>query len=148
MGKTSNGGLGYGIGSGSQTSLEQENVNSKIDELTKQVTNAKISDEYTIEDLRKAGLKFNPDDVIFVTKDKSDQLIWLENGGKNAGLTHILYGDGINSFGHASDFKNAFGINPNQVGDYLKQVITYGKVVSNREKTVVNGKGYEKVYYY
>ncbi len=47
-----------------------------------------------IDQLTKARVKFNPNDVLFVTKDKTCQLVWLEKGNKAAGLEHILHDDG------------------------------------------------------
>ena len=95
MGKTSRSGLGVGTGSSPQGNLSQGGVDSKVKELTKKCM---------IEQLTKARVKFNPNDVLFVTKDKTGQLVWLEKGNKCAGLEHILNGDG-RSRGHASDFK-------------------------------------------
>ena len=138
MGKTSKSGLGVGTGSSPQGSLSQGNVDSKVKELTKQ---------HMIEQLTEAGVKFNQDDVLFVTKDKTGQLVWLEKGNKGAGLEHILYGDG-RSRGHASDFKKALGLESNQVSGYLHKVITHGSIVSNTIKPVGNKMGFERVYSY
>ncbi len=138
MGKTSRSGLGVGTGSSPQGSLSQGSVDSKVKELTKKCM---------IDQLTKAGVKFNPDDVLFVTKDKTGQLVWLEKGNKAAGLEHILYGDG-RSRGHASDFKKAFGLDSNQVAGYLQKVITYGSIVSNTVKPVGNRMGFERIYSY
>ena len=138
MGKTSNSGLGTGAGSSSQESLSQGGVDSKVKELTR---------KHMIDQLTKAGVKFNPNDVLFATKDKTGQLVWLEKGNKGAGLEHILYGDG-RSRGHASDFKKALGLESNQVSGYLQKVITHGNVVSNTIKPVRNRMGFERVYNY
>ena len=138
MGKTSKSGLGVGTGSSPQGSLSQGNVDSKTEELTK---------KHMIDQLTKAGVKFNPNYVLFVTKDKMGQLVWLEKGNKSAGLEHILYGDG-RSRGHASDFKKALGLESSQLSGYLQKVITYGSIVSNTIKPVGNIMGFEKVYSY
>lgn len=138
MGKTSKSGLGVGTGSSPQESLFQANVDSKVKELTK---------KHMIDQLTKAKVKFNPNDVLFVTKDITGQLVWLEKGNKNAGLEHILYGN-ERSRGHASDFKKALGLESNQVSDYLQKVITYGNVISNTIKPVGNRMGFERVYIY
>lgn len=138
MGKTINSGLGVGTGSSQQESIFQSGVDSKVKELTRR---------HMIDQLTKTGVRFNPNDVLFVTKDKTGQLVWLEKGNESAGLKHILYGDGRNR-GHASDFKKALGLESNQVSGYLKKVITYGNVVSNKIKPVGNRKGFERVYSY
>lgn len=138
MGKTRNSGLGIGTGSSPQGSLSQVSVDSKVKELTK---------KHMIDQLTKAGVKFNPNDVLFVTKDKTGQLVWLETGNKVAGLEHILHGDG-RSRGHASDFKKALGLETNQVSGYLQKVITHGSVISNTIKPIGNRMGFERIYSY
>ena len=60
-------------------------------------------------ELETAGVKFTKEDVLFVTKDKTGQLVWLEKGNQRAGLEHILNGSG-NTGGHAADFERAFGL--------------------------------------
>ena len=138
MGKTSRSGLGVGTGSSPQGSLFQGGVDSKVKELTKKCM---------IDQLTKARVKFNPNYVLFVTKDKTGQLVWLEKGNKDAGLEHILHGNG-RSRGHAYDFKKALGLESNQVSSYLQKVITYGSIVSNTIKPVGNRMGFERVYSY
>lgn len=138
MGKTNKSGLGVGVGSSPQCNLSQGSVDSKVRELTK---------KHMIDQLSKAGVKFNPNDVLFVTKDKTGQLVWLEKGNKGAGLEHILYGDG-RSRGHASDFKKALELESNQVSGYLQKVISHGSIVSNTIKPVGNRMGFERVYSY
>ncbi len=138
MGRTKNSGLGVGTGNSPQGNLSQGNVDAKVNELSKQ---------HMIEQLKKAGVKFNPNDVLFVTRDKTGQLVWLEKGNKSAGLEHILYGNG-KSNGHGLDFKKALGLETNQISEYLNKVITYGKVVRNVIKPVGNRIGYERIYSY
>ena len=86
--------------------------------------------------------------MVFITRDKTGQIIWLENGNSSAGLKHILDGkDG--SPGHAKDFEKAFGVKRNDVGSYLKKVIQNGTVISNKVVSIGSGKqGYERVYEY
>ncbi|MDD5933593.1 MAG: hypothetical protein PUC70_04870 [bacterium] len=130
MGKTSKSGLGVGTGSSPQGSLSQGNVDSKVKELTKQ---------HMIEQLTKAGVKFNQDDVLFVTKDKTDQLVWLENGNKDVGLTHIKER-------HFSDFIEKHGIKKDNIVEHLRFVITTGKIEYSKT-TIRNGRlGYERLY--
>lgn len=53
-----------------------------------------VTKKCMIDQLTKARVKFNPNDVLFVTKDKTGQFVWLEKGNKGVGLEHILHGDG------------------------------------------------------
>lgn len=100
-----------------------------------------------INELEKSGVKFTKEDVVFVTKDATGQTVWLERGNMSVGLEHILNGDGKTP-GHAADFKNAFGINRDNIPAFLNNVITNGKVVSNTLKITNGRQGFERIYYY
>ena len=106
------------------------------------------TDELLKSELRSNNIKFNEADMVFIARDKTGQIVWLENGSSSAGLTHILDGkDG--SPGHAKDFERAFGVQRQNVGSYLKEVIKNSSVVSNRLVNIGNGRqGYERVYEY
>ena len=131
MGKTKDSKLGIS----SQTSLTQCNVDIQIDELVK---------EDMINILTELNVKFNKDDLILVTKDKTNQIVWLEIGSNRKGLKHILYGDGDD--GHIYDFINYLNIQESQIIDTIKDVISNWKV----EYSIIvirNGKdGYERMY--
>jgi len=43
-----------------------------------------------MEELAASGKKYSPDDVVMIVKNTEDELLWLEVGNENAGLTHIL----------------------------------------------------------
>lgn len=100
-----------------------------------------------IQELKSSNTKFSEKDMLFITKDKTGQTVWLEKGSSGAGLKHILDGDGTTT-GHANDFQKAFGISRSEVPAYLEKVISNGKVVSNTLKPIGNRMGYERVYYY
>lgn len=101
----------------------------------------KNKENHKIKTLEEAGVKFKKEDVIFVTKDKSGQLIWLEKGNNTVGLKHI-----INR--HKKEFKQVFNVNENEIPIYLNKIITKGKIINTRI-TKRNGKdGYEKIYFY
>ena len=84
---------------------------------------------------------------MFITKDKTGQIVWLEKGNQSAGLEHILNGNG-KSPGHAADFERAVGISRENLPSFLKCVISNGDVISNVIKIVNNRKGYERIYQY
>jgi len=100
-----------------------------------------------IQELVRKGTKFSERDMLFITRDATGQIVWLEKGSPRAGLEHIIYGNGITQ-GHAEDFFRAFGISTEEIPSFLEQVISHGKVVSNILKPVGNGMGFERVYYY
>ena len=47
-----------------------------------------------ITELKEKGIKFTEKDIIFITRDKTGQIVWLEKGNSSAGLEHILNGNG------------------------------------------------------
>jgi hypothetical protein len=73
-----------------------------------------------IDELANSGVKYNPDDVVAVTKTADGKLVWLENGNPNAGLNHIM--------NHADDFA-AQGISKNEISNYVMDALENGKIV-------------------
>ena len=100
-----------------------------------------------ISELEENGIKFTKEDIVFITKDRTGQTVWLENGNSSAGLEHILYGNG-KSPGHAADFEKAFGVSKTGLPQYLQKVITQGNVISNKLIKRGSREGFERVYYY
>lgn len=100
-----------------------------------------------IDELEKNGVKISKGNVVFATKDKTGQTVWLEKGNKKAGLEHILEGNGI-SPGHAADFEKAFGITKDQLPSFLNNIISNGEIVSNQLR-IINGRcGFERIYFF
>ena len=100
-----------------------------------------------IQELQKRNIKFTEEDLLFITKDATNQIVWLEKGNANAGLEHIVNGNGITK-GHSQDFFNAFGIEKEDIPAYLEKAITNGTVVESILKPVGKHQGYERTYYY
>ena len=142
MGKTRNSGLGFGVGGSPQGNLAQSSADSKIAELVKGIgEESKDTRAEMFSLLDRAGVKYNPDDVIFVTKDKTGQLVWLEKGNEKAGLKHIEK--------HATDFAKKHGIHPNELSNHIEKILTNGEIVSCERKFLKNGRiGLEKIYCY
>lgn len=91
-----------------------------------------------LNELLSLGVKCNINDIIFITKDKSGQLVWLETGNENAGLIHI-----INR--HNTDYVNLFGPEVN-ISSVICEIITNGKIISSHDVIRNGNKGYEKIY--
>ena len=104
-------------------------------------------DHVLIQELRDANIKFSEEDIVFITRDQTNQIVWLETGNSGAGLMHILDGNG-KSAGHAAHFEQAFGVPRSQVPAFLKEVVTNGNIVSNELKRVPGGYGFERIYAY
>ena len=94
-----------------------------------------------IAELRKNGVKFTEKDIIFITRDKSGRIMWLEKGKSSAGLEHILSR-------HIADFEKAFGISKVEIPSFLERVISNGEIVSNTLIKRNGFWGYERIYYY
>ena len=149
--RSSDSGLAHGTNGSPQTSIESGEYTAKVEANEKKVeeeASSSMIDESLVDELRKNGTKFSREDMVFITRDATGQIVWLESGDKSAGLEHILHGNGATK-GHAGDFNNAFRLSEAEIPAYLHRVITYGDVVSNRLKSLPNGRmGYTRVYYY
>ena len=104
-------------------------------------------DHILIQELYDKNVKFSEKDIVFITRDRTGQIVWLETGNPGAGLMHILDGNGKTA-GHATDFEQAFGVSRSQVPAFLKEVITNGEVISNTLKPVKGRLGFERIYAY
>lgn len=105
-----------------------------------------LVEEEHLNEMKKKGVKFTPEDVVLTAKDRNGNLVWLENGDNNKGLQHILYGTEGKS-GHAKDFKNAFDVSQESIPVFLKTIITHGSIISDHRVKLPNGKtGIERVY--
>jgi len=49
-----------------------------------------------MKELANSGVKYNPDDVVIITKTPDGKLLWLKNGNSSDGLKHIIDGKAIN----------------------------------------------------
>lgn len=100
---------------------------------------ASSSSEALVKRLEQGGVKFSKKDMVFVTKDKTGQVVWLEKGNASSGLQHIVSR-------HANDFQSKHGVSKSQISNHLNDVFTSGKVEYSRI-TQKNGRpGYERLY--
>lgn len=100
-----------------------------------------------IKELENNGVKFSKEDIVFITKDKTGQTVWLEKGNSSAGLEHIINGTGRTP-GHEKDFEKAFGVSREQIPSFLNNVVSRGSVVSNEIKNINGRIGFERIYYF
>lgn len=73
-----------------------------------------------LDELANTGVKYNPDDLLAITKTTDGKLVWLETGSSKAGMQHIL--------NHADDFAKK-GISEEQIQDLVMESLTNGKIV-------------------
>ena len=78
-------------------------------------------DAELLDELARSGVKYNPDDIVAITKTVDGKLVWLENGTENAGLNHIIAE-------HADDFLNK-GITQEELPNYIMSALENGKIV-------------------
>ena len=143
--RSSNGGLAYGTNGNPQTHIMQESYAAKVAEneaRVKELASQKMIDASLIAELERNGVKFSRKDMLFVTRDKTGQIVWLEKGDAGSGMGHIK------SRGHDEQIAKAFGIPKTEVEAYLREVISQGSIVRSELKPIGNRMGYERVYYY
>lgn len=147
----SDSGLAHGTSGSPQATIESGEYAAKVSENEKRLEESAkrpMIDENLVKELERNGVKFSREDMVFITRDATGQVVWLESGNSGAGLEHILHGNGTTK-GHAGDFKKALRLSESEVPGYLHKVITHGEVVSNQLRPLTNGRmGYTRVYYY
>ena len=105
---------------------------SKVLNVTEDVADyAKVVDELVkggldvnlLDELAKSGVKYNPEDIVAITKTADGKIVWLENGNSNAGLEHIMQ--------HADQFA-AKGVSSDKIPDFIMYAIKNGKIVGKQ----------------
>ncbi len=122
-------GITSGLTHGMQISFSEEHAQQKAKEneakLEEQLNIPNISDEASqilIAELEKNKIKFTKEDMLFITKDKSGQIVWLEEGNKKGGLKHILDG-------HANNICKKLSVSPENLVNTIKDIVTNGEVM-------------------
>lgn len=140
MGRYSDSGTTVGVGAGSQTSMSQsvyaDAVNSIESGIAKQVER-----EALIQELERNGIKFTKEAVVFILRDQTGQIVWLERGNSGAGLEHIAQR-------HAKDFESKFGISKSEIPNFIQQVVRSGTMVSNTTSVRNGRETVQKIYEY
>jgi hypothetical protein len=131
--------LGHGIGTSPQYSITNQEYENKVHKLENEYEEEKvkidIEFELGIKELEKAGVKFDKENVIFVTRTSDNQLVWLELGNDYSGLKHILKR-------HANDFNKKLVIKENDIISLIEDIIKRGKIEYSR---VFKSKGIDKI---
>lgn len=129
-------GRNSGVTNGGQMSFEQQEAQRIAAE-----NEERVAAQLLISELESKGIKFTKENVVFITRDRTGQIVWLETGTVSAGLNHILSR-------HENDFKSKHNIGKDKIKGHLKNVFSNGVVMYSRI-TVKNGqKGLEKLYLY
>jgi hypothetical protein len=83
-----------------------------------------------IAELKKAAIKHTPENIIIITQDPSEKIVFLETGkagDKGSGLLHILEN-------HREDFLQR-GITEEQIPDLIVTAISEGKIIGIQGKS-------------
>ena len=133
MGRYNNTGFGHGTIGSPQGMIEQSKHKEKVEELN--------ALNEMVKPLEALGVKFTKKDVLFVTKDTKGKIVWLEKGNSRAGLQHIIER-------HEQDYKNVYKISKQEMPNYIKTVVSSGKIL--KETNVMNNdkSGIERIYEY
>lgn len=100
-----------------------------------------------IKELERNHTKFTKDNIVFITRDKTGQIVWLEQGNEIAGLHHIL-NTANKGQGHTKEFAECFGVKRGGIATFLKKVLEGGEVVSDRITIRKARKVCERIYRY
>ena len=98
-----------------------------------------LIDENLVSEMENNQIKFTKENLVFATKDKTGQIVFLETGKDDAGLKHIEQR-------HTKDFIEKHKIEASQIPKHIYSVFTQGDLEYSRI-TVKNGKeGFERLY--
>lgn len=139
-------GYAHGAIGSPQTTLEQSEYAAKVAEneakLKADADNAPLIDPAHIAEMEASGVKFTREEVMFTTRDKTGQIIWLEKGTKVAGYRHI------ETRGHIAQLAKYLGVDERDVLKTLRNVIRDGHLVSYKMVVRAGREGYERKYEY
>ncbi|MBC2235412.1 hypothetical protein HCA79_11325 [Listeria seeligeri] len=115
----------------------------EVEKSTKKASGVnELLDKKLLDELAASGVKYNPEDVVMITKAPDGKLLWLEKGNGKAGLKHIVDG-------HAADFE-AKGIK--DIPSFLNEVLKAKPIKTGVGKNgpfadyLVNGVKYRVAY--
>jgi len=102
-----------------------EEIGAVVENIAKGPSNAAGQTPKLLDDLANSGVKYNPKDIVAITKTVDGKLVWLETGNAQAGLEHIM--------NHADDFA-AKGIARNEIKDLVMTALEKGQIVGYQGK--------------
>ncbi len=80
-----------------------------------------------VNELRSSGINFTEANIVYIGRDQTGKIVWLETGNDTAGLQHIVKN-------HKSEFE-ANGILENQIPDVVMRAVTTGRIVGYQSPT-------------
>ena len=98
-------------------------------------------DPKIVSEMERTNVKFTKENLVFTTRDKTGQIIFLETGSSSAGLKHIKQR-------HAQDFIDKHNIQLAQVTEHIYSVFTNGNLEYSRITLKKGKEGFERLYTY
>lgn len=132
-------GAGYHGGFGKTTGNSSHEINEQSKK--KPPKEKSLIDKNLVSEMERNKIKFTKENLVFTTRDKTGQIIFLETGSESSGLKHIEQR-------HTKDFIEKHKIEASQIPKHIYSVFTQGDLEYSRI-TVKNGKeGFERLYTY
>ncbi|MBQ7256838.1 MAG: hypothetical protein IJS60_04015 [Abditibacteriota bacterium] len=97
-----------------------------------------LIDPELVLELKKKGVKFTEEDLLFVTRDSSGEIVFLEKGNPGAGLEHIINGT-EDSGNHKNKFKDKLNLEKEDIGIAIYKFIKEDNII-NVKPSKDNGK--------
>lgn len=85
-----------------------------------------------VSEMERKKIKFTKENLVFTTKDKTGQIVFLETGNEGAGLMHIQQR-------HMREFYDVFKVKKEDISYFLYKVVREGNIVDNHIE-IRNGK--------
>lgn len=136
-------GASSGVSKGNQLSLEQ--LEHSMTEIQAELELERLAEQgyvdSLISELDDNNAKYNREDMRFIARDATGQVVWLEKGNAEAGLEHIF-------IRHAEDFKNKLGVSRENIANTIYDIVCTGQVVSNKIRVMNGRENFERIYKY
>ncbi|MCH4277871.1 MAG: hypothetical protein LKF89_03010 [Bacilli bacterium] len=103
---------------------DSKKITKEIIRQAKRTVEKRLIDDSLLQQLRDQKAKINVKETLFIAKDKTGKILWLEKGNPEAGLLHIVVK------GHDSDFVKKHSIIEADLVPHLYDIVASGSVVS------------------
>lgn len=94
-----------------------------------------------VQELKRRKEKFKEEDILFITRVPTREILWLEKGSSTAGFEHIKQR-------HTQDFLKKFGVKQNKIPSFLKKVVEEGTIVSESSRIQGDREQIKRIYLY
>ena len=103
--------------------------------------NKSLIDPKIVSEMERTNVKFTKGNLVFTTKDKTGQIVFLETGKDDAGLKHIQQR-------HTREFYDGFSVKKEDIPHFLYKVVREGNIVDSHIEIRNGRESVTKVYDY